>query len=87
MKDKEKKPILDRNAVRVTFSFQDDDVSRIDELRHRFGNDITFVNKSEVVRLGLLALEGLSDKRVTQLAEDLRRLRAGRRPSEKTTGR
>lgn len=84
MKDKEKKPESDRNAVRVTFSFQDDDVSRIDELRHRFGNDIMFVNKSEVVRLGLLALECLPDKRVSKLADELRRLRSGRRPKEKS---
>lgn len=84
MKDKEKKPDPDRNAVRVTFSFQDDDVSRIDQLRHRFGNDIMFVNKSEVVRLGLLALECLPDNRVSKLADELRRLRAGRRPKEKT---
>lgn len=79
MKDKELESQIDKNAVRVTFSFQDDDVSRMDDLRHRLGHDIAFVNKSEIVRLGLLALEGLSAQRVAELADNLRRVRAGRR--------
>lgn len=82
MKEKEPKPLQERNAVRVTFSFQEDDVARIDGLRRRLGHGIDFVNKSEVVRLGLLALEGLPEKRALKLADDLRRLKVGRRPNE-----
>lgn len=80
MKDKYQKPKLNDSAIRVTFSFQDDDVSRVDELRHRLGLRGTLVNQSEVVRLGLLALVELSDTRFAKLADDLRRVRAGRKP-------
>jgi hypothetical protein len=84
MKDKQIKSKSSDGAIRVTFSFQDDDVTRVDELRHRLGHHGTLVNQSEVVRLGLLALIGLPDNRVTKLADDLRRVKAGRRPKEET---
>ena len=64
----------------TTFSLTKEDTSRIEELRRLLGREGVLLNKSEVVRLGLLALEAESADTRSRLVSRLVRLRPGRKP-------
>jgi hypothetical protein len=71
------------SSQHATFSLSLDDLERIDALRARLGRQALLVNRSEVVRLGLLALEEQSSTTVTSIVDQLKRLRPGRIPKAK----
>jgi len=63
-----------------TFALPIDDSQRIERLRVALAKRGHLLNRSEVVRLGLLALEGLSGERTNTLVAKLERRRPGRKP-------
>jgi hypothetical protein len=67
----------------ATFSLSPDDRERIDALRARLGREGLLLNRSEVVRLGLLALDGQPATSIASIFEHLKRLRPGRAPKAK----
>lgn len=68
-------------VVRATFSLPSSALSEIDLLRKRLAMDGVILNKSEVVRVGLAALEGLPSRELRKAINEIDRLRAGRPPS------
>lgn len=70
----------------ATFSFDADDRERIELLRIEFGRQGHLLNRSEVVRLGLLVLSEQSSVIVGSRVEKLKRLRPGRVPRRKRAG-
>lgn len=74
----------DDGIVRATYTMPSAEADAIEALRRRVtksSDDIP--NRSEIVRLGLLALQGMSDLKLKALMRDLERYRPGR----KKTGR
>lgn len=62
----------------ATFSFGPEDQDRIEELRKRLGHRGHLLNRSEVVRLALMALASQSETTIDSVVEQLERLRPGR---------
>lgn len=65
-------------VVRATFSLPGSALGEIDALRKKLALDGYILNKSEVVRVGLVALDGLTNKHTKAVICELERLRAGR---------
>lgn len=68
----------------ATFSFGPGDEDRIDQIRLRLGQQGHLLNRSEVVRLAILALANESDLGIDSAVEQLKRLRPGRPPKRKS---
>lgn len=66
----------------TTFSLTIEDSLRIDALRADLAREAVLVNRSEVVRLGLLALEAANASGRQRLVRRLQRRRPGRQPQE-----
>src|SRR5258708_28563786 len=62
----------------ATFSLGADDQDRIEVLRLKLGRQGHLLNRSEVVRLGLLALMHESGPTIDAVVDQLKRLRPGR---------
>lgn len=71
----------------ATFSFNPEDRERIETLRARLGRQGHLLNRSEVVRLGLLVLAGQSGPSIDSGIVQLKRLRPGRVPRVKADRR
>lgn len=69
-------------VTRTTFSLPQEALERIDRLRKRLAALGLLINQSEVVRLGLIALMNSSDREITNMSQELKRLKAGRPPRQ-----
>lgn len=70
-------PPVEKVAV-ATFSIPTEDAARIEHLRLEVARAGHLLNRSEVVRLGLLALEGTNSATINDLVSKLSRKRPGR---------
>ena len=71
----------------ATFSFGIEDQARVHALRKRLGLLGHLLNRSEVIRLSLLALSELDTATINALVRQLERLRPGREPRDKVPRR
>jgi hypothetical protein len=71
----------------ATFSFGIEDQARVHALRKRLGLLGHLLNRSEVIRLSLLALSELDTATINSLVGHLERLRPGREPKGKVARR
>jgi hypothetical protein len=78
----QKKPVPRINVVRDSFTLPEGDYEKITELKGRCLGLAKNVNKSEIVRAGLYALEALSDASLLSVVEKLEKVKTGR-PSVK----
>jgi hypothetical protein len=69
-----------RASKHATFSFDAEDRERIELLRVELGRQGHLLNRSEVVRLGLLVLAEQNSLTIRSRVEKLKRLRPGRLP-------
>lgn len=67
-----------KHAVRATFSLPASAIAEIEDLRTELAQRGVILNRSEVVRLGLIALRQLSDSECLRSVDELDRLKAGR---------
>ena len=65
-------------VVRATFSLPGSALVEIEALRAKLALDGHLLNKSEVVRIGLVALDGLTNKNAKKVICEIERLKAGR---------
>ena len=70
-------PPVEKVAV-ATFSIPPEDADRIERVRLEVARAGHLLNRSEVMRLGLLALEGTSSATINDLVAKLSRKRPGR---------
>lgn len=71
------------DIVRTTYTMPLAESEAIDVLRKRIAKENgEILNRSEVVRIGLLALHGMSNSKIKNLLVDLERYRPGRRKKE-----
>lgn len=63
-----------------TYSLLQEDLNRLDALQKRLAREGEIVHVSEIVRMGLLALEAASDTNLKRLLANLPRRRRGRAP-------
>lgn len=71
------------DIVRTTYTMPLVESEAIDALRKRIAKENgEILNRSEVVRIGLLALHGMSNSKIKNLLADLERYRPGRRKKE-----
>lgn len=81
-----KKPVTKAKAttrvVRDSFSMPADDYALIDELRDACLQQGVAMNKGEILRAGLLALSGMSDRALKRAAGKVVKVKTGR-PKEK----
>lgn len=89
MAEKQKKPKDSKRSkedrpklVRDSFTMPEFDYVRIKALKARLLANGIEIKKSEVLRAGLLALEGLSDSQLHRIFSQVERIKTGR-PSEK----
>ena len=73
-----RRPKLPPRPATSTFSLLSEDKSRLESVRRRVAVLGSTLNKSETVRLSLLAVDVLSDAQLSTLLEQLHRLRPGR---------
>jgi len=78
-RDKPNRPKL----IRDSFTMPEDDYARIKSLKARLLSAGVEIKKSEVLRAGLLALEGMSDPQLQKVANQVERIKTGR-PSDKS---
>jgi len=64
--------------VRATFSLPGSALEKIEALRRKLALEGYMLNKSEVVRVGLVALDGLTTKHAEAVIREIERLKAGR---------
>ena len=83
-KSKAEKPGRDKRPklIRDSFTMPETDYSRIKTLKLRLLNGGVELKKSEVLRAGLLALEGMSDTQLQKIVGQVERIKTGR-PSSK----
>jgi Arc/MetJ-type ribon-helix-helix transcriptional regulator len=65
-------------AVRATFSLPASTIDEMERLRQKLASVGFILNRSELVRVGLVALELLSGKNVEKAIAEIDRLKAGR---------
>lgn len=76
----QRKRDVDHDIVRTTFTMPEPESEAIDVLRKRIVKENgEILNRSEAVRIGLLALQGLSISKMKALLSDLERYRPGRK--------
>jgi Arc/MetJ-type ribon-helix-helix transcriptional regulator len=75
-----KKTALDNTsvAVRATFSLPSTTLEEIENLRAKFAKKGYILNRSELIRAGLLALDALPERSAIKAIGELERLKAGR---------
>lgn len=74
-----KKPAGESSVVKETFSLPPDESAQIDRVRMRAAGLGVMLNRSEVVRLGVLAaLKYLDDVQLVEAAEAIPRIKTGR---------
>lgn len=78
LKQKEDLPSGGSKVVRATFSLPKSCVDQLDMLQRKFGKSGHILNRSEVVRIGLAALERLPKAEFQAALSDVERLKAGR---------
>ena len=67
------------DIVRATFTMPQGDLDVIEELRLRFVKESgEILNRSEIVRAGLQALQGLSEPKLRAISKELERFKPGR---------
>jgi hypothetical protein len=70
-------------VIRDSFTIPDDEYETISLIKKRCMKAGVSVNKSEVLRAGLAALNGMSDKELAKVFQDLARVKTGRPPTKK----
>ena len=76
--------IMNDATTRPTFALPTEDSDRIERLQVALASSGHVLNRSEVVRLGLLALEFVADEnQASYLVKKLHRRKPGRRPQKK----
>ena len=74
-----KKPVKKKElVVRSTFSFPKGDLEQLDKLITRLAKRGTILNKSEILRLGIIALTDTKDADLQPSIEKLNRIKSGR---------
>lgn len=68
--------------IRDSFTMPEFDYARIKALKTRLLSAGVEIKKSEVLRAGLLALEGMSDTQLQKISGQVERIKTGR-PSDK----
>lgn len=66
------------HAIRATFSLPSETIEDIEGLRQKFAKDGHILNRSELIRVGLAALDTLSERSARKLISEIERLKAGR---------
>ena len=64
--------------VRATFTIPKDESDSIQDLRLKFSKRGIMLNKSEVIRAGLAALESLPEDQLPAVAHTIRKLQPGK---------
>lgn len=77
-RDQAKVPAGTSAVVRENFSFPPADSELIDELRKRAARGGVLLNRSEMLRAGLAALNRLSDAEIAAIAEQVPKIKTGR---------
>lgn len=72
-------------VIRATFSLPDSCLEQLDRLQVKFGRKGHILNRSEVVRVGLAALEQMKQDELQSMVAYVERLKAGR-PKSATKG-
>lgn len=71
------------DIIRTTYTMPQAESDAIDGLRKRIVKENgEILNRSEVVRMGLLALQGMSNNKLKSLLVDLERYRPGRKKKD-----
>jgi hypothetical protein len=65
-------------VIRATFSLPASVIGEMEALRHKLAADGHILNRSELVRVGLVALESLPAKNAGKAIAEIERLKAGR---------
>ncbi|MDR3575390.1 MAG: hypothetical protein P4L50_16135 [Anaerolineaceae bacterium] len=65
-------------AVRATFSLPASTIDEMERLRQKLAAVGFILNRSELVRVGLVALESLSGRNIERAIAEIDRLKAGR---------
>lgn len=65
-------------TTKATFSMPESSIDDIDRLRRKFGRHGMLLNRSEIIRAGLSALEAVSESQALKIASNLERLPPGR---------
>lgn len=73
-----KKGVIEAKVIRDTFSLPANDYALIDELRTRCAKAGVLMNKSEIVRAGLLALDQMKSDQLSSAAQAVERVKTGR---------
>jgi len=73
--------LSERSVTRENFSFPLADSALIDTLRKRAATRGVLLNRSEILRSGLAALNALSDDEIAAVGTSIPKMRAGRPPS------
>lgn len=74
-KDVEEKP---KKVVRDSFTFPEEDINLIGELKGRYLKQAINATKSEIVRAGLHALSQMDDKELVEILQQLEKVKTGR---------
>ena len=77
-RDQAKVPEGTSTVVRENFSLPPADSELINELRKRAGRGGVLLNRSELLRAGLAALNRLSDAEIAAIAEQVPKIKTGR---------
>lgn len=70
-------------VIRDSFTIPDDEYEMISLIKKRCMKVGVSANKSEVLRAGLAALNGMSDRELANVFQDLARVKTGRPPTKK----
>jgi hypothetical protein len=70
-------------VIRDSFTIPNDEYELISQLKKRCMKAGVSANKSEVLRAGLAALNGMSDRELVRVFQDLARVKTGRPPTKK----
>jgi hypothetical protein len=71
-------------VIRDSFTIPDDEYEMISLIKKRCMKAGVSANKSEVLRAGLAALNGMSDRELAKVFQDLARVKTGRPPTKKS---
>lgn len=78
---------VEADIVRATYTMPHVESEAIDGLRKRIAKENgEILNRSEVVRMGLLALQGMSNNKLKNLLAELERCRPGRKKKQEESG-
>ena len=70
-------------VIRDSFTMPISDYARIGDLKTRCIGVGIAIKKSELLRAGLVALEGLSDKKLSEVVGSVERIKTGRPPGKR----